>query len=270
MSAELNSREVPPISAMMLRFFERIVRAYFRRHFRAVMVQHAERFTAMEGPLIVYANHSSWWDPMVSILLAQMLLPGLGHYAPMDASALKRYPILGKIGIFPVEMSSARGAAQFLRTSKAILESGGVVWITPQGRFADPREFPLAFKPGLGALAVRAGDVTLLPLAIEYSFWDERLPETLLRFGDPLRIEPGCSAETATQRLEAALAAVMQDLKTAAIARDASAFRVLLSGSRGTGGFYGLGRRMRALFTRKPVQLDHTERSEITTAKDKS
>lgn len=270
MSAELNAREVPPVSAVTLRFFERIVRAYFRRHFRAVMVQHAERFAAMEGPLIVYANHSSWWDPMVSILLAQMLLPGRRHYAPMDASALERYPILRKIGIFPVEMASARGAVQFLRTSKAILESGGVVWITPQGRFADPRESPLAFKPGLGALAARAGNVTLLPLAIEYSFWDERLPETLLRFGDPLRIEPGSSTEVATQQLEAALAAVMQELKTAAIARDAGAFRMLLSGARGTGGFYGLGRRVRALFTRGPVQLDHTERPEITTAKDKS
>lgn len=270
MPAELNAREVPPISVVTLRFFRRVVRAYFRRHFRAVMVQHAERFAAIEGPLIVYANHSSWWDPMVSILLAELLLPERRHYAPMDASALQRYPILRRLGIFPVEMSSARGAAQFLRTSRAILESGGVVWITPQGRFADARESPLAFKPGLGSLAARAGDLTLLPLAIEYSFWDERLPETLLRFGDALRIESGSSTEAATQQLEAALAAVMLELKTAVVGRDASAFRVLLSGSRGTGGFYSLGRRVRALFTRKRVQLDHTERPEFTATKDKS
>jgi 1-acyl-sn-glycerol-3-phosphate acyltransferase len=270
MHAELTAREVPPISTVTLRFFRRVVRAYFRRHFRAVMVQHQERLNAMEGPLIVYANHSSWWDPMVSILLAEMLLPGRKHYAPMDASALKKYPILRKLGIFPVEMSSARGAAQFLRTSKAILESGGVVWITPQGRFADPRESPLAFKPGLGALAARTPGAMLIPLAIEYTFWDERLPEALLGFGAPMRMEPGCSTEAATQQLEAALAAVMQDLKTAAIGREANAFRVLLSGARGTGGFYGMGRRVRALFTRKPLRLDHTERPELTAAKDKS
>ena len=180
-------RELPTISGFTLRFFRRIVRGYFRRHFRAVSVQEAERLASVSGPLIVYANHSSWWDPMVSILLAAVLLPGRKHYAPMDAEALKRYPILRKLGIFPVEMSSARGAAQFLRTSEAILAAGGVLWITPQGRFADVRE-ELVFKPGLGALAARVPDVTLVPLAIEYVFWDERLPETLLRVGEPLRV----------------------------------------------------------------------------------
>ena len=269
MPADPNAGKVPPISALMLRFFQHIVRAYFKRHFRAVMVQHPDRLAAIEGPLIVYANHSSWWDPMVSILLAQMLLPERKHYAPMDASALKRYPILRKLGIFPVEMAAARGAAQFLRISKAILASGGIVWITPQGRFSDPRETPLAFKPGLGALAARTTDVTILPLAIEYSFWDERLPEALLRFGAPVRIEPGVDTETATRQLEDALAHAMRSLKVASIERDTTAFCVLLSGERGIGGFYDLGRRVRAWFTRKPLPLDHTQRPEPAHLKDK-
>jgi len=250
-------RELPTISGFTLRFFRRIVRGYFRRHFRAVSVQEAERLASVSGPLIVYANHSSWWDPMVSILLAAVLLPGRKHYAPMDAEALKRYPILRKLGIFPVEMSSARGAAQFLRTSEAILAAGGVLWITPQGRFADVRE-ELVFKPGLGALAARVPDVTLVPLAIEYVFWDERLPETLLRVGEPLRVAEGAS----TEQLEAALAAVMAELKAAVLARDPRAFSSLLRGGRGTGGLYGLGRRLRAWITRKPLAMDHSRRDE--------
>jgi 1-acyl-sn-glycerol-3-phosphate acyltransferase len=261
MPKERSAREIPAVSAVTLRFFQRIVRAYFGRHFRSVMVQHAERLAEVQGPLIMYANHSSWWDPMVSILLAQMLLPERRHYAPMDAAALKRYPILGKLGIFPVEMASARGAAQFLRTSEAILASGGVVWITPQGRFVDPREASLGFKPGLGVLATRVPEVMLLPLAIEYTFWDERLPETLLRFGEPVRVSAEMSTEAATQQLECALAETMQELRMAAMARDASAFQVLLRGGRGTGGLYGLGRRMRAMVTRKPFIVDHTERT---------
>jgi 1-acyl-sn-glycerol-3-phosphate acyltransferase len=225
------------------------------------MVQSAERLANARGPLIVYANHSSWWDPMVSVLLAEMLLPERKHYAPMDASALAKYPILRKLGIFPVEMSSARGAAQFLRTSEAILAAGGVLWITPQGRFADVRE-ELAFKPGLGALATRVPDVTLVPLAIEYTFWDERLPETLLRVGEPVRVAEDASSEAGTLQLEDALAAVMVELKAAVVARDASAFTSLLSGSRGTGGLYGFGRRLRAWVTRKAIDLDHSRRDE--------
>ena len=257
-----NARVVPPISGVTLRLFHRVVRAYFRRHFRAVMVQNEERLAHARGPLIVYANHSSWWDPMVSVLLAQTLLPGCRHYAPMDEAALRRYPILRRIGIFPVEMASARGAAQFLRTSQAILSAGGVLWVTPQGRFSDPRDLPLAFKPGLGALVARTPEVKLLPLAIEYTFWDERLPEALLHFGEPVSLAAGTGTEAATQQLESALAAAMLLLKQASIARDASAFRVLLTGRRGTGGFYALGRRIRALLIGRPLALDHTPREE--------
>jgi hypothetical protein len=145
-----------------------------------------------------------------------------------------------------------------LRTSQAILAEGGVVWITPQGRFADARE-TVQFKPGLGALAGRVSGVTLLPLAIEYTFWDERLPEVLLRFGAPVKIQEE-NAEAATKQLENALVAVMGELKSAAMARDPGAFHVLLQGGRGTGGFYALGRSMRAFVTGKRLAADHTKR----------
>jgi 1-acyl-sn-glycerol-3-phosphate acyltransferase len=252
-------RELPPISTPLLRFFRGIVRGYFKRHFRAVSIQHAAQLQSLRGPLIVYANHTSWWDPMVSVLLAQQLQPDARHYAPMDAAALAKYPILRRLGIFAIDMTSARGAAQFLRTSQAILAAGGILWITPQGRFADPRE-PLVFKPGLGALAARTPGITLLPLAIEYTFWDERLPETLLRFGSPIHIEHGTDADAATAHLLAALADTMQHLSSAAIARDPAAFTPLLTGARGTGGIYSLIRRVRGLLTGAPAPLDHTQR----------
>jgi 1-acyl-sn-glycerol-3-phosphate acyltransferase len=251
---------VPAISDVTLRFFTRIVRSYFRRHFRAVLVQNAEQLRETTGPLIVYANHGSWWDPMVSILLAQTLLPERKHYAPMDAVPLTRYPILGKLGIFPVELATARGAVQFLRTSEAVLKSGSVLWITPQGRFADVRERPLAFKPGLAALVARVPEATVLPLAIEYTFWNERLPETLLRFGPAVRVDANTSTNAATRQLEAALEAAMNTLREASVKRDPSAFDVLLEGSRGTGGFYALGRRLRALAGGKGFQEDHSAR----------
>jgi 1-acyl-sn-glycerol-3-phosphate acyltransferase len=252
---------VPMISGITLRLFTRIVRRYFRSHFRSVMVQHENRFAGLEGPLVVYANHSSWWDPMVSILLAQTLMPGRRHYAPMEAEALKRYPILGKVGLFPVEMTSPRGANQFLRTGQEILRSGGVLWVTPQGRFADPRAWPLAFKPGLGALAQRVPEAILLPLAIEYSFWDERLPEALLHFGQPVKLTDGTTTEETTRDLESGLAAAMLALQAASIARDAHAFTVLMQGGRGTGGIYGLARRILSAITGRPLQIDHTKRS---------
>lgn len=249
----------PPISRFVLWFFRGIVRRYFYRHFAGVRLSRAANLTALHDPrVIVYANHSSWWDPMILVLLAAKLMPTRDHFAPMDAAALERYGIFKRIGVFGVEMKTARGAAQFLRTGSAIVQTGGVLWVTPQGRFADSRERPLAFKPGLAALAAKMdGGCTLLPLAIEYVFWDERLPETLLHFGDPVRID-GQSTEEVQQRLEAALLKTMEALKAEAMTRNPAAFSLVQDGTVGTGGFYELGQRFLSMLRRRPFQPRHT------------
>ena len=251
--------DAPPISKPVLWFFRRIVRGYFRRHFHGVRISRASRLNSFgEERLIVYANHSSWWDPMLLVLLGEKLMPGRRHYAPMLAGALARYGILKRIGVFGVELDTGRGGAQFLRTGSKILESGGVLWVTPQGRFADPRERPIALKPGLAALAAKLkGGCVLLPLAVEYAFWDERLPETLLHFGEPIRVN-GQSADELQRELEAALLTTMETLQVAAMARDAAAFSLLLAGTVGTGGFYQLGQRTLATMRRRRFQAEHT------------
>ena len=249
----------PPISRFVLWFFRGIVRGYFRRHFAGVRLSQASNFSAFDDKkLIVYANHSSWWDPMVLVLLGQTQMPKRDHFAPMDASALERYGIFKRIGVFGVEMKTARGAAQFLRTGSAIVQGGDVLWVTPQGRFADSRERPLAFKPGLAALAAKIpGGCTVLPLAIEYVFWDERLPETLLHFGDPVRID-GQTTEEAQQLLETGLLKTMDTLRAEAMARNPAAFSLVHDGTVGTGGFYEIGQRILSILRRKPFQPEHT------------
>ncbi len=199
---------------------------------------------------------------MVAILLAAELMPERSHFAPMDEEALSRYGILRKVGIFPIEMKTARGAAQFLRTGLSIVDAGGVLWITPQGRFVDPHVRPLEFKPGLASLAARiassCGACTVLPLAIEYTFWDERLPEVLLRFGEPVSVLRGATSEKIQERSLDALDQTMDQLRELAANRDASAFTTLARGTVGVGGFYALGQRLKALLLRRPYRAEHT------------
>ena len=251
--------DAPYISRGVLLFFRRIVRGYFRRHFRAVRVSGASRFADLQsGPVIVYANHSSWWDPMVLVLLAGELMPRRRHYAPMDSQALERYGILKRIGVFGVEMKTPRGAVQFLRTGLTILAKDGVLWVTPQGRFADTRERPLKFKPGLASLASKVpGGCTLLPLAIEYPFWNERLPETLLHFGEAVLVRERDDLQEVEEQLQSALLRTMDVLREKSIARDPAAFQILRQGRIGTGGFYELGQRIMARLRGRSFQPEH-------------
>ena len=230
--------DVPPISSVAFRLFARSVRGSFRRHFRAVMAQNAERLENARPPLIVFSNHASWWDPALCVLLGRLLMPNAQHFVPVPPATLRRFP--EKAGFFPADSSSSRGAADFLRTAEAILRDRGVLWMTPQGRSADVREFPVAFRPALGALAARVPEATLLPLAAEYTFWDERLPRVLLRCGEPLQTSPETAPETLSRDLESALAATMLTLQRASCARDAASFRTLEEGRRRLGALGGL------------------------------
>ena len=90
--------------------------------------------------------------------------------------------------------------------------------------------------------------VTVLPLAVEYPFWDESAPEALVRFGEPMILGNSVTAEIPEVQalLQARLSQAMDDLAEAAMSRDASRFEILLDGSAGVGGVYDGWRRLKA------------------------
>ncbi len=215
------------------------------------------------SPVIVYLNHPSWWDPIACAELARRLLPGRKHRAPISAASLQQYRFFRHIGMFPVEQDSPRGAAQFLRTASAVLQGNGVLWVTAQGHFTDARVRPVELKSGLGALLQRCAEITVVPLAVEYTFWNQRLPEVLLSAGEPFSVRRGRDLSTAewTIQLQQKLQATQDELAAASLARDASAFAVLLQGRRGTAGPYALWQRLRARLGGQPYNADHQDPS---------
>jgi 1-acyl-sn-glycerol-3-phosphate acyltransferase len=250
---------VPP-SRRLLAWFSIYLHWYIGRHFRALRLANGERFPATAGPLIVYANHASWWDPLACIMLSRYLLPAANHYAPMDAKALEHYSIFRRMGLFPVEAGTHRGAAQFLRAAREIVATANsVLWITPEGRFTDVRTRRQRFEPGLAALVARLDQCVVVPIACEYTFWDERLPEILINCGEPVRIDSGKSrtAEDWNQEFSTAMAHTQDELATLATLRDPALFITVLSGKVGIGGVYEGWKRLLALLSGRAYQGSH-------------
>ncbi|MEJ2085789.1 MAG: lysophospholipid acyltransferase family protein, partial [Acidobacteriota bacterium] len=134
-------RFIPQSSSTLSRWFSWYVKGYFRKHFDAVRLSRSGRIPVVDGPLLVYANHPSWWDPILFCLLTAELFPHRRAFGPMDAAALEKYPLLKKLGVFGVEQGSYRGAARFLQTSEAILtRDDSLLWLTAEGSFSDPRQ----------------------------------------------------------------------------------------------------------------------------------
>jgi len=255
-------QEIPVISRFLFRWFAWYVPRYLRKHFHAVRLDRSSVIPSGKGPFVVFMNHASWWDPMVCVLLAERYFRGCDSFAPIDAKALEKYGFFRKLGFFGVEQGTPRGAVQFVRTTEALLaEAGRALWITPQGRFADVRERPLQFQPGLGHLAARTPGVRFIPLAIEYNYWTERLPEVLVRFGDPILGETSSgflrSSADWTTVLESALARTQDALSASALAHDSSSFSTLLDGAAGTSIIYDGWRRLRAALQGRAFSSEH-------------
>jgi 1-acyl-sn-glycerol-3-phosphate acyltransferase len=254
-----NSALVPP-SRRLLALFAIYLHWYMGRHFRALRLANSIRFPKTPGPLIVYINHSSWWDPLACIVVSRYLLPAASHYAPMEAAALKRYAFLRRLGLFPIESGSRLGAMHFLRAGQEILSTpNSVLWFTPEGRFTDIRTRPAIFRPGLAALVARLGACTLVPVALEYTFWDERLPEILVSCGQPIEISDARleSSEAWNDRLAVALNATQDELATLATLRDPAHFETILSGRVGISGVYEGWKRLLALLSGRVYQGSH-------------
>lgn len=251
---------LPTRSPFLISWFCWYVRRFqVRKHFHAVRLSRsgpAPEVPATE-PLIIVMNHPSWWDPLLGVV-ASDLFPGRQHYVPIDAAMLLKYPIFGKLGFYGVASTSLASVKRFLDVSHAILSvSGTMLWITAQGRFADVRDRPLHFRPGIGHILSHLQRGWLVPLALEYVYWEESKPEALLRFGEPVPIVAGSSVEQWKRNAEAALTATMDALAGEAIRRDPAAFRILVSGKVGVGGVYDLWRRFRAMLRGETFRPEH-------------
>ena len=254
---------LPCISPLLLRWFTRYSRRYIQRHFHSLRVSMAGLPPDTRGlPLVLYTNHASWWDPLVCLVLKDEFFSDRPAFAPIDAAALERYQMFRKLGFFGVEQNSRRGAVQFLRTAGAILAGPNhLLALTPQSRFCDVRERPARFQAGLGHLATRFEHALFLPMATEFVFWEERLPEILVRFGEPVEVRRTHAAafEPAywTALFEEKMAATQDALAVESQRRWPEDFQIVLRGGAGQGGIYDWWRALRAKLRGENFTKEH-------------
>lgn len=260
--------ELPRISRWLFDLFTKYSAGYLRRNVHAVRISRAGPAPQLgDRPAVIYLNHPSWWDPLVGLYLATRFWPQRAHYAAIDAAALGRYRFFERIGFFGIEPGTLVGARRFLSIGAGVLaKSNANLWVTAQGQFADCRARPVELRRGLAHLAAREQCGVIVPLALEYTFWQERFPEVLVRFGEPIDLEhdactPRLDAEQWQARLAVRLEATQDALAREAILQNAADFETLMSGRAGIGGVYERWQRMRARWRGETFQSEHAASS---------
>lgn len=249
--ARSSADRLPTNWLQLTRLFAGYSERLVRRNFHAVRILGSPDLAPLHGrPLVLFANHPSWWDPLIGLTVWRQLFAERVPYAPIDSITVEKYAFFKKLGFFGVERGTARGARDFLRTSRELLRQANTLLLaTPQGRFADVREPELRFESGLGHLMRHCPGTAFLPLAIEYTFWEEKHPEVLIKLGEPLIADEGRTALPAddlNRQLEERLDQARRRLADASVRREVNAFKTLLGGRVGTNPIYDAWRWLKA------------------------
>ncbi len=177
-------------SAWFRRWFAGHIAGRMQASFETVRVAGAQhlRDALAAGPVVLIANHTSWWDPMVALVLTERVAP-CDSYAMMDASNLVRLPFLGLIGAFGVDLTNASDGAAVIRYAARLLGGPGkAVVVFPQGRERPVTERPLGFRRGSAEVA-RVAKARTVPVALRYEFMGTERPHLFVDVGEAFEPE---------------------------------------------------------------------------------
>lgn len=178
-------------------WFERVFAIYNRnlikRRFSSLNVLNLDILQNLnrEFPLIIYTNHSSWWDGLIAFQISHKAK--LDSYILMEEKHLERFFLFRRLGAFSVIRENAREALKSIEYSADLLreDSNRTLWIFPQGEILPNDARPLNFYNGFSRIIAKTGRCFVLSLAIRYEFANEFKPGIFVKIGKAEFVEPG-------------------------------------------------------------------------------
>jgi len=188
--------------------FELFFRPWMRRRVHAVRVAGLPARLPADRPLLLAANHVSWWDGFVLREVQRALRPGAPMYTLMSRAELARFPFFRQLGVVGVEGSSPGSVSGALRFLRARLEErpDAVVVYFPQGQIWPSHRRPLGFRRGVELFARHLSPL-VLPVGLHAEPLNTVAPTFFVSVGEPL--ERAWEVETLERRVEAELDALL-------------------------------------------------------------
>lgn len=152
-----------------------------------------------DTPILVVANHTSWWDGFLVREIHRRLRPGSPFYTIMLSQQLRENRILrwlGARGFTRGSTSSLRALMRWLGERRSATPEALFLFF-PQGSLWPPETRPLGFARGMEGVARALEPVIILPLGIYLSMGSNPGPRAFLHLGEPL---PGSTSVGEVER----------------------------------------------------------------------
>ena len=219
-------------SALFEKIFAVYNRSLFRRRFNSLQISGLNfiKKTEENSPLLIYANHSSWWDGLVACEIARRAR--LDSFVMMEEKQLRKLRFFRWLGAFSVVREKPRQALKSIAYASAILREkpNRAVWIFPQGEIFPNDIRPLRFFNGLTKIIEKTGDCRAVPIAMRYEFLGEFKPDIFIKIGAPelIKIDENFRYKSLTESFEKQLTETLNDLKTQILFEKTDDYRNLI------------------------------------------
>jgi 1-acyl-sn-glycerol-3-phosphate acyltransferase len=189
------------------------------------------------GPVLLYLNHSSWWDGYLMYVIHRVVLGGrFDAHLLMEERQLRAYRFFTWSGAFSINRHNLAETRRSIAYAAGLLRGGRrprALFVFPQGKIVPADRRPLVTYPGVARIAAMAGDVALCPVALRYEFLGQQWPHAFISIGPVHRAANPADVEGTLAELTARLTAACDELRDDVIAMRLDRFRPLLRGRRG-------------------------------------
>jgi 1-acyl-sn-glycerol-3-phosphate acyltransferase len=204
-------RAVPAYSALAFRGFELLFRPWQARRLQRAAIVGLPDTLIPDRPLLLLANHTSWWDGFLLRDVQLALRPRSPLYTVMTARELQRFPFLRRLGATPLDTDARIGPLAMFRAlgTAAQRRPDCTIAFFPQGRIRPSWTRPLRFQRGLELLVRSIGSCNVVPVALHLEPLNAAAPTAFVMLGPVLQV-PG--DEVTAARVETAVTGQLDGL----------------------------------------------------------
>lgn len=155
-------------------------------------------------PVVLAANHTSWWDGFLLRDVQKRLRPGARLFTVVLERELRRRPFLrwmGCVGVEPGNGVSVLRLFRLLRQERR-RDADSVFAVFPQGRIWPSGRRPLGFERGVSVLCSMIAPVIVVPVGIHLEPLNRAAPTAFIAIGKP---QTWTSGQPDCRKLEAAV-----------------------------------------------------------------
>lgn len=162
-------------------------------------------------PLLLAANHVSWWDPFTLRELQRALRPGAPFHTVMLQAELARRPFLRRVGVVGLDPASPASLRGCIRQLRRLLDErpDAAVCFFPQGRIWPSFRRPLGFRAGIGLLARELAPLVVLPVGLHVEPLNAARPTVFASAAPPFRVDEGLDPAALERGVEGEVDAVL-------------------------------------------------------------